>query len=52
MGYSDSTAIHLKFLKSKVMSFYGPAVLTDFENLHMDNYTIDNINKSLFQTKQ
>lgn len=52
MGYSDSTAIHLKFLKSKVMSFYGPAVLTDFaENLHMDSYTIDNINKSLFSNK-
>ncbi|MGX8004272.1 LD-carboxypeptidase [Staphylococcus hominis] len=30
MGYSVSTALHLKFFKSKVMSFYGPAVLTDF----------------------
>lgn len=34
------------------MSFYGPAILTDFaENLHMDNYTIDNINKNLFSNK-
>ncbi|GEP85006.1 LD-carboxypeptidase family protein [Staphylococcus piscifermentans] len=49
MGYSDVTSIHLKFYKAGVMSYYGPALLTDFaENVEMDEYTIKNIKKVLF----
>ena len=46
MGYSDVTSIHLKFYKAGVMSYYGPALLTDFaENVEMDEYTIKNIKR-------
>lgn len=49
IGYSDSTTVHMMFYCMGVVSFYGPALLTDFaENIAMDTYTINNIEKSLF----
>lgn len=49
MGYSDVTISHLFCLKAGLSSFYGPAVLTDFaENVEMDPYTIEWVNRSLF----
>lgn len=51
MGYSDTTISHLFGLKAGVSSFYGPAVLTDFaENIEMDSYTIESINRTLFSS--
>lgn len=51
MGYSDTTISHLFCLKAGVSSFYGPAVLTDFaENIEMDPYTIESINRTLFSS--
>ena len=53
MGYSDTTISHLFCLKAGISSFYGPAVLTDFaENVEMDAYTIDYINKTLFSNER
>ena len=52
MGYSDVTISHLFCHKAGLSSFYGPAVLTDFaENIEMDPYTIDMINRTLFSDK-
>nr|WP_245167125.1 S66 peptidase family protein [Staphylococcus caeli] len=49
IGYSDSTTVHMMFYCMGIVSFYGPALLTDFaENIAMDTYTINNIEKSLF----
>jgi len=49
MGYSDVTISHLFCYKAGVSSFYGPAILTDFaENVEMNPYTIDMINRTLF----
>lgn len=51
-GYSDSTTIHMMFYKMGVISFYGPALLTDFaENMSMDCYTIKDIEKNWFNTE-
>ncbi|TDM02421.1 LD-carboxypeptidase [Macrococcus carouselicus] len=48
-GYSDSTVQHLMFYQSGVSTSYGPALLTDFaENIEMDDYTIEHINKTWF----
>ncbi|EKS26387.1 S66 family peptidase [Staphylococcus epidermidis] len=53
MGYSDSTAIHMKFYQAGIVSFYGPAILTDFaENNGMDDYTINSIKKVLFSNSE
>ncbi|MDY5059780.1 S66 family peptidase [Staphylococcus simulans] len=49
MGYSDITSIHLKFYQAGIMTYYGPAILSDFaEHVEMDSYTIDSIQKVLF----
>lgn len=49
-GYSDTTAIHFMFYQAGVSSYYGPLLLTDFaENVAMDDYTVDAINKTWFQ---
>lgn len=50
-GYSDSTTVHMMFYKMGVVSFYGPALLTDFaENIAMDDYTVQDIEKFWFNT--
>lgn len=50
-GYSDSTTIHLMFYKMGVVSFYGPALLTDFaENIAMDDYTVRDIETFWFNS--
>ncbi|MFC0301198.1 S66 peptidase family protein [Virgibacillus soli] len=52
MGYSDSTISHLFCHKAGITSFYGPAILTDFaENVEMNPYTIDMINRALFSNE-
>lgn len=51
IGYSDTTSVHMMFYKMGIVSFYGPALLTDFaENIEMDAYTIDYLKKCLFYT--
>ncbi|MDU0461772.1 S66 family peptidase [Staphylococcus ureilyticus] len=52
-GYSDTTTVHLMFYKMGIVSFYGQALLTDFaENIAMDTYTVENINKCWFNTNK
>ncbi|PIC80607.1 LD-carboxypeptidase [Sporosarcina sp. P18a] len=52
VGYSDITISHLFCHKAGISSFYGPAILTDFaENVEMDPYTIDMVNRTLFSNK-
>lgn len=49
MGYSDSTITHLLCYKAGVSSVYGPTLLMDFaENIKMHDYTVDHINRTLF----
>lgn len=51
MGYSDTTITHLFCHKAGIVSFYGPSVLTDFaENVAMDAYTIEMVERTLFTT--
>jgi muramoyltetrapeptide carboxypeptidase LdcA involved in peptidoglycan recycling len=41
----------MMFYKMGVVSFYGPALLTDFaENIAMDDYTVRDIEKFWFNT--
>lgn len=50
-GYSDTTALHFMFYQAGISSSYGPLLLTDFaENVEMDQYTVDSILKSWFDT--
>ncbi|HLR11007.1 MAG TPA: S66 peptidase family protein [Sporosarcina sp.] len=52
MGYSDVTVLQFMCMKAGLTSFYGPAILTDFaENVEMDSYTIDFIERTLFSTE-
>ncbi|EEL47906.1 Peptidase U61 LD-carboxypeptidase A [Bacillus cereus Rock3-44] len=52
MGFSDVTIPHLFCHKAGISSFYGPAILTDFaENIEMDPYTIEMVNRTLFSTE-
>ena len=52
MGYSDVTISHLFCHKAGLSSLYGPAILTDFaENVEMDPYTIEMVNRTLFSMK-
>lgn len=52
MGYSDTTTTHMMCFKAGLSSIYGPSLLVDFaENIEMDAYTIDHINKALFSTQ-
>lgn len=49
-GYSDTTSLHLLFYKLGIVSYYGPALLTDFaENGTMDDYTIHHIKHCWFE---
>jgi len=49
MGYSDSTITHMICRKAGISSIYGPTLLVDFaENVHMNNYTIECIQRTLF----
>uniref|UniRef100_UPI0026ECB3B8 LD-carboxypeptidase n=1 Tax=Sporosarcina ureae TaxID=1571 RepID=UPI0026ECB3B8 len=51
-GYSDVTISHLFCHKAGISSFYGPAILTDFaENVEMDPYTIEMVNRTLFSNE-
>lgn len=50
MGYSDTTVNHFMMYKAGLVSFYGPAILCEFaENHHMHNYTVQCIQKTLFE---
>ena len=52
MGYSDVTISHMFCHKAGLSSFYGPAILTDFaENVEMNPYTIEMINRTLFSSE-
>ena len=49
IGYSDTTTSHMICLKAGLSSFYGPTLLMDFaENIEMDPYTVDHLNRALF----
>lgn len=51
-GYSDTTTSHLMFYKAGVSTSYGPALLTDFaENIRMDDYTVEQIYKTWFNSQ-
>ena len=49
MGYSDTTISHTACFKARLVSFYGPALMTGFaENGGMFPYMIDSVRKTLF----
>lgn len=51
MGYSDSTITHMFCLKAGLSSIYGPTLLVDFaENIEMHPYTVEHLQRTLFQT--
>ena len=53
MGYSDTTINHFIMQKAGVVSYYGPAVMTDFaENNNMHTYTLKYINEVLLENKE
>ncbi|QQK77077.1 LD-carboxypeptidase [Salicibibacter cibarius] len=53
IGYSDVTIPHLFCYKAGIVSFYGPAILTDFaENVEMDHYTVEMIQRTLFSDER
>ena len=53
MGYSDTTINHFMMQKAGVVSYYGPAVMTDFaENNNMHTYTLKYINKVLLENRE
>ena len=53
MGYSDTTINHYMMQKAGVVSYYGPAVMTDFaENNNMHTYTLKYINEVLLENKE
>lgn len=53
MGYSDTTINHFMMQKAGVVSYYGPAVMTDFaENNNMHTYTLKYINEVLLENKE
>lgn len=53
MGYSDTTINHYMMQKSGVVSYYGPAVMTDFaENNNMHTYTLKYINEVLLENRE
>lgn len=50
MGYSDTTVSHFMMYKAGVMSYYGPAILSEFaENGKMHEYTEKYIWQTLFE---
>ena len=53
MGYSDTTINHFMMQKVGVVSYYGPAVMTDFaENNNMHTYTLKYINEVLLENRE
>ena len=53
MGYSDTTINHFMMQKVGVVSYYGPAVMTDFaENNNMHTYTLKYINEVLLENME
>ena len=53
MGYSDTTINHFMMQKAGVVSYYGPAVMTDFaENNSMHTYTLKYINEVLLENME
>ena len=53
MGYSDTTINHFMMQKAGVVSYYGPAVMTDFaENNNMHTYTLKYINEVLLENRE
>ena len=53
MGYSDTTINHFMMQKAGVVSYYGPAVMTDFaENNSMHTYTLKYINEVLLENSE
>lgn len=53
MGYSDTTINHFIMQKAGVVSYYGPAVMTDFaENNSMHTYTLKYINEVLLENSE
>lgn len=52
LGYSDTTIHHLMMHKASVVSFYGPALMSDFaEYGAMSEYTVTAIKEVLFDSK-
>ena len=53
MGYSDTTINHFMMQKAGVVSYYGPAVMTDFAaNNNMHTYTLKYINEVLLENME
>ena len=53
MGYSDTTINHFIMQKAGVVSYYGPAIMTDFaENNNMHTYTLKYINEVLLENRE
>lgn len=52
MGFSDTTANHFMMYKAGVVSYYGPALITDFaEYVDMYDYTENAVRDLLFDAK-
>ena len=52
IGYSDTTVNHFMMYKAGVVSYYGPAVMSEFaENCKMHDYTKKYIKEVLFDNK-
>lgn len=50
MGFSDTTVNHFMMFKAGLVSFYGPAVMSDFaEYVKMNEYTENAVKSMLFQ---
>lgn len=53
MGYSDTTANHLMMNKAGLVSYYGPALMTDFaEYVEMFEYTKNSVRDVLFEPSE
>lgn len=51
MGYSDTTTTHLLCYKAGLVSFYGPAVMTEFaENCGILPYVSEHVRRTLFSS--
>ncbi len=52
LGYSDTTAHHLMMVRAGVVSFYGPALMSDFAAYgRMSDYTVRAVRELLFEAK-
>ena len=52
MGYSDTTVNHFMMYRAGLVSYYGPAVMSEFaENCKMHDYTKKYIKEVLFENK-